>query len=449
MQRRNVRARADMEGNARPAVNRQRIAAAIGARTRAKFPYATYGTTHTVRGDPNSAVYAAMGPTWRGANPEQRANRKQFGYVGRGAYWGKQVGNYLGGLGGGALASVLGPEMAPAGAMLGSKIGGMAGDFLSDKVMKHLSGRGSYNTKTNALINPTSVNRGQHSALDETGDIVISHSEYLQDITPTSAAFQNQYFQVVNPGLTTFLPWLSQMAAFYEEYECIQLVYTFKSMVTEGNQNAAGTVIMATQYNPTSPQFLLKQNMENYDYASSCKVTENLVHGIECDPKKNAGSALEYVRVGPVPVGQDPKTYDLAVVQLATSGCAVGLNIGELWVHYRIRLSKAKICLPGSFSPSVMMSSGYTALLGSVVPVGATCNKLLGTNSGTANVLLSGLTAAVGAGITSSSYNDRVSCTFNSSTNTITFPQWCNNVNIYCEICVYASYRSWYCYLDF
>ena len=78
-------------------------------------------------------------------------------------------------------------------------------------------------------------------------------------------------------------------------------MFTMKSMVTEGNASASGTVIMCSQYNPTNPAFTSKQVMENYDYANSAKVTIDSHHGVECDPKKLGGSTIEYIRTGAVP----------------------------------------------------------------------------------------------------------------------------------------------------
>lgn len=421
---RNVRARTTPTRSAPDAARRKKIAQAISARLRAKFPYKDYGAAHYLRGSP--ASLATFGQSGRLASEAQKMNRRNSGFTGRGAYWGRNVGQYLGGMGGAALAGMVGqPELAGAAGAIGSSLGGQAGDYMSDKIMQHLSGRGAYST--NALVNPSSAGRrNTSSSRDETGDVTISHSEYLQDIVPTSASFETQYFQAINPGLNSFLPWLSQMAAFYEEYEIIQLVYTFKSMVTDGNSTAGGTVIMATQYNPTSPAFILKQNMENYDYASSCKVTDNLIHGVECDPSKKAGSATEYIRVGPVPIGQDPKTYDLGVVQLATTGMTPHLNIGELWVHYKIRLSKAKIALPGSFAPTVMLTSGFQATFNVAIPTGATTKKLLGTTV-TKPTLFSALGAALGGQVASSSFNDRANFLFDPTSNTIIFPPWINS----------------------
>lgn len=341
---------------------------------------------------------------------------------GRGAYWGQQAGSRIGAGIGGMADAYWGTGDAFSG--LGSKIGGMAGDFSSDVFDKYISGRGAYNT--NNLINPSGALRPMSSVGDETGDVVISHSEYVTDIVPSSSGFQTQFFQVINPGLPGFAPWLSQLAAFFEEYEMIQCVYSFKSMVTEGNNTAAGSVIMATQYNPTAGAFVVKQNMENYEHANSCKVTDNMLHGIECDPSKNSGSAKEYVRTGPVPLGQDPKTFDLAVVQLATNGATAGLNLGELWVHYTIRLSKAKVVLPGAIESTAMLSASVHWTYPAVLNTGTTFNNPFGTIAGASDTKTFS-EIPVFTGIFGGDYYERVPDGFLITNNILSFPQWVNN----------------------
>lgn len=204
------------------------------------------------------------------------------------------------------------------------------------------TGSGAYGS-ANQLVNASHPSSVFASAIGETNDVVIHHREYIMDITPNSSGFQTQYTAYQNPGLAASFPWLSQIAQYFEEYEFEQLLYTVESMVTEGNTNASGTVIMCTQYNPTNAPFTNKAAMENYEHSQSFKVTEHAVHGVECDPAKRSGNPSEYIRVGPVPSGQDPKTYDLGIFQVATQGAFPNLNIGELWVTYKVRLSKAKI----------------------------------------------------------------------------------------------------------
>lgn len=56
-------------------------------------------------------------------------------------------------------------------------------------------------------------------------------------------------------------------------------------------------------------------------------------------------SPILYTRSGPVPVGQDPKTYDLGIFQMFAQGSTLTTagQIGELYVSYKVCLRKPKI----------------------------------------------------------------------------------------------------------
>ena len=90
-------------------------------------------------------------------------------------------------------------------------------------------------TSKNQLMSGPGPSRLTSHIMDETNSIEIANTEYIGDILPTSSSFQTQYFLSINPGLPATFPWLANIAQFYEEYEFSQLIFTFKSMVTDGN----------------------------------------------------------------------------------------------------------------------------------------------------------------------------------------------------------------------
>jgi len=186
--------------------------------------------------------------------------------------------------------------------------------------------------------------------------ITFSHREYVRDIyAPTSSkAFEIQSW-ALNPGVTLSFPWLSQIASNFEDYQFIQLIFTFKSTVTDfaATSGQVGQVVMATQYNPDQDIFADKEEMMLYEGGMSCKTTESLIHGIECDPAKNSGPSGKYVRVGNLSSSEDLKDYDHGRTSLAVLNCPSayqGQQIGELWVSYTVHLRK----------PKFMTGNGYT-----------------------------------------------------------------------------------------
>ena len=179
--------------------------------------------------------------------------------------------------------------------------------------------------------------------------ITVSHREYVSDVyAPNSAAvFSNQTYSL-NPGLVQTFPWLAQVAGNYEEYTFKQLIWTFKSNVTDfvSSNGQVGTVTMAVQYNANDQPFPTKQDAMEYDGAVSGKVSEKaILCGVECDPAQNSGSAGKYCRPGPVAAGEDIKTFDLGTLNFMVSNTPPQFNnqaLGELWVSYTVELRKPK-----------------------------------------------------------------------------------------------------------
>ena len=284
---------------------------------------------------------------------KRRSYRKRRTFRGRGGYLGNQAGSWLANA---AMSTPYGAALRPWAPAV-SSMAGAAGSWLEDQGVsraKRWLGMGAYD-QGNQLI--TDMGRMDSSTMrstgDETGDIFITKREFIQDIiAPANGALAQTAFTTVvqaqiNPGLTTLFPWLSQIAQYFEEYCFHQLIFEFKSAISGGNQNSGGTITMVCQYNPANLPFTSKQAMEQYDYSASSKIEDNLFHGIECDPAKKGGNTFEYVRTAAVPSGQDIKTYDLGSFQIAVSGIPANFNantlIGELWVNYTVRLSKAKL----------------------------------------------------------------------------------------------------------
>jgi len=277
------------------------------------------------------------------ASQKKKKKNKKAQVSGSGAYaYGRgkySLGKALGGAIGGALGTAVGmPNLGVAG---GRMAGGM--------IQRRVQGRGKY--VVNDLVNGMAAEGTipVFGVPDENGTVRIRHKEYIADIfsPATPANFVSQTFSL-NPGLAGVFPWLSQTAANYDEYEFKGLIFTYNPVISDSsNSGAMGTVIVATQYNAANSAFASKQQMLEYSGSVSARICDTIVHGVECDPRKHGGSAIEYVRAGAVPSGQDVKTYDLGLFQISTSGVSsgsfpAGTQLGELWVSYDIELRKPK-----------------------------------------------------------------------------------------------------------
>lgn len=213
-----------------------------------------------------------------------------------------------------------------------------------------ITGSGAYVTGKGAyVLNDTFLGQSAetvptfHKSADGTR-VTITHSEYIKDISPSTAPFQLQDF-VCNPGMTLSFPWLSGIASNFEEYQFKQLMFHYRSTVSDiGNSSSGqvGTLVMCPRYNAKALPFKDKMQMLAQDNAISGKLTDSMTCGIECDDKKIAGDQYKYVRSGDV-VDEDLNDYDHAKVSLAVCTPPAGYenkSVGELWVSYSVLLSK-------------------------------------------------------------------------------------------------------------
>ena len=198
----------------------------------------------------------------------------------------------------------------------------------------------------NNVVNPNSFNSRTVASIrtvgDETGDLIFTHNEYLKDVTSLGPQFHTMDRIEINPGLAKSFPVLAGFASKFEEYDFIQCVFHFRSLVTDGNASAAGSIMLCPSYNPANADLTEKRQVENCVGSVSDKVTADLVCGMECANDKVAFAGLKYVRTVDVdPIGR--RLYDLGFLQVAAQGVPAGLPVGELWCSYQVRLSKMRV----------------------------------------------------------------------------------------------------------
>lgn len=297
--------------------------------------------------------------------PQQRWMRRGMNYRGEGDYWSDIQGwgrKYIpkGSFAnwGGKLGGMLGGNygLGAEGSTVGSGLGGALskwvgfGDYGQPQANQIMAG--------GTAEGPMTVNASD----DLTGDVFISHTEYIGvvnantgGVTGGQAAsvspFNQQQFSI-NPGMSETFPFLSQIANNFEMYEIKGLAFQYKPLYGEGagTTNLLGKVIMATNYDPTADPFISSQQMQNYDYACASKPSVALLHGVETANKQQFGN-LQYVRTGPTT--KNLIFTDIGTLTLATEGIQVPnptttngnqpFPVGELWVSYRVQLSRAKL----------------------------------------------------------------------------------------------------------
>jgi len=288
------------------------------------------------------------------------------------------------------------------GSMVGEgDLGGQAGSTLAKWF-----GYGDYNVHVNSLI-PVANGQPPQTGLkfDKDGKrgTRIIDREYIGDVfsgslVSGSSVFTNtSYF--LNPGNSQMFPWLSTIANQFEQYRPNGIIFEFISTSSSynGTNQALGTVIAATDYDPSDAAFTSKLEMENADYANSSKAANNLMHGIECDLTERGDQVL-LVRSGDVGT-ESKKFYDLGIFQLATMGMsAANVNLGELWVSYDFTFYKKQL-LQGQL--------GNTTLCMTVASSNPTTSNYFGTVStraGTLNCTLGSTTITFPSSIVTGRY---------------------------------------------
>lgn len=233
--------------------------------------------------------------------------------------------------------------------MIGGAFGGPGGAAIGSSIgagISRVTGMGDYKVEENTLVS----NQGVPMFRQGARSVRIAHRDFLGDVTgSTSFAIKNY---PINPGLNLTFPWLASVAGQFQTYKIHGMLFEFKSTSANALNNvnsALGTVILATQYNSMLGNFASKLEMENYEFASSCKPADSCLHAIECAQGESPLECL-YIRSGAVPVDQDQRFFDFAEFQIATVGMQAASTIGELWVTYDIELFKPRI-IPGGVMP--------------------------------------------------------------------------------------------------
>lgn len=239
-------------------------------------------------------------------------------------------------------------------AQLGSiKFGGAANAGLTNlqdfRNVPSIQGMGAYNISNirhNVLLKPD-IPEVRNSVYVE-GGTIIRHREYLGAITSSAVAsqFKIQSFSL-NPAQAETFPWLSTIAQNYEEYKPNGLSFEFRSTASDAIASstnlALGQIMMCTQYDPTDPVFTDDISLLNYTWAQSGKVSDNVCHYVECDPKQSPLSHL-YTRTDAPSNDSDLRFSDFGTFSIASSGLqGTNVQIGQLWVTYEFIMYKPKI----------------------------------------------------------------------------------------------------------
>lgn len=211
--------------------------------------------------------------------------------------------------------------------------------------------------------------------------VLITFKEYLGDVISSSNAntFKIEKFPI-NPAMLQTFPWLSELCSVtYQQYRFEGLIFQYKTFSADAlnsTNTALGSVFACINYDANDPDPTSRSLVENMDWSQSVKPSENMLIPVECAPRQTGMNGLLYVLNQPVvPTRADPKTYLLGNFYIGTTGCqGTSVNLGSLYVTYKVRLYKPCILPPLSNANRVML-----------VRTGATSAAPLGTATDSAN----------------------------------------------------------------
>nr|WRQ65437.1 structural protein [Tolivirales sp.] len=170
------------------------------------------------------------------------------------------------------------------------------------------------------------VMRGpQYRAGNVNGVIVVSHREYLGELTGSSSFGAVSY--PINPGLGESFPWLGGIANSYEKYKIRSMTYEYVNIAATSER---GRVTLAVDYDVLDMVPTNKVDLFQISGAAEGPIWEPLKLTVK-------PSQLLFTRNGNI-TGADLKTYDAGRFIAACSNAADTTVKGELFVSYDIEL---------------------------------------------------------------------------------------------------------------
>jgi hypothetical protein len=146
-----------------------------------------------------------------------------------------------------------------------------------------------------------------------------------------SVAFTARQYDI-NPGLPTSFPWLSTIAANWQQYRFHKLHYRF---VTRTSTATVGSVILSPDYNPNEPAPTTEAQASNTQDAVEDTTWKDLVCKMDPSSMFPFGPRKQVRRTA---LNADLSVYDAGTMFVCTLE-EVGTDaIGKLWVDYDVEL---------------------------------------------------------------------------------------------------------------
>jgi hypothetical protein len=169
--------------------------------------------------------------------------------------------------------------------------------------------------------------------------MVIRHREKIVNIQ-SSAGFQTIAVPL-NPGLAASFPWLSGIAANFQEWRLNGMLVEYISTVAPyGGSDVNGSVVLSLRADDSLPAPTSLNMAENTDKSEPGRPLDNILMAVECAPGSRPVNVLQ-VRTGGLPSNQNIQFTDQGIVDISNSGQAdANIEIGEVWFIYDVAFLK-------------------------------------------------------------------------------------------------------------
>jgi hypothetical protein len=176
--------------------------------------------------------------------------------------------------------------------------------------------------------------------------MIVSHSEYVTDVSGSTSGFSVEKSIAINPGLAVSFPWLSQIATRFESYRFKRLQYKF---ITEQSTASTGFLALVPDYDPTDPEPASKAQAFQYVNVVKSAPWQNLTQTSSLQDLVKRKTYL--VRDSPISGSQTLGLCDTGNMFICAGGQTDSSVLGEIWCDYEVELMTPQI-LPISEPPS-------------------------------------------------------------------------------------------------
>lgn len=230
---------------------------------------------------------------------------------------------------------------------LGSKVGSWIGGNLH-KWLTTLFGSGDYHVQANTSELPNMNSFVAAAGVpamqnDSAGDVDVSFHEYAGELGMTEE-YNVTTFEV-NPMNTTTFPWFSTIAANFQQWTPMGIVFFLKttsSDVVVAPTQGMGSISGSVRYDVDSTPPANLEEMLNNVSSSSAKPSVNQAFPIECARDQTTVNVMKIQQPGST--SGDRQFYTLCYIDFATADAANAYpGACQVWVTYRIRLKKPRL----------------------------------------------------------------------------------------------------------